>query len=97
VTVVKVSVHSKKNSDAAAPVTPVETAIFLGVASPRRSRAFYESLGMTADRDYRDTFVDFVIGPGECRLSRQGPCKGWPRHCAVTMPSAHRSRSEWGV
>lgn len=101
-TVVKVSAHSKKNSDATAPPTPVETAIFLGVASPRRSKGFYESLGMTADRDYGDTFVDFVIGSGECRLGlmpRKGLAKdaGAPELAAATGPGrvvlTHRAAS----
>lgn len=101
-TVVKVSAHSKKNTDVAEPVTAIETAIFLGVASPRGSKAFYQALGMVADRDYGDTFVDFAIGPGRCRLGlmpRQGLAKdtGVPELAGSTGPGrvllTHRAAS----
>ena len=47
---------------------PTETAIYLSVASPRASKAFYEELGMSADHDYGDKFIDFTIAPGGPRL-----------------------------
>lgn len=47
---------------------PTETAIYLGVAKPAASKAFYEALGMSADRSYGDKFVDFTVTDGACRL-----------------------------
>jgi uncharacterized glyoxalase superfamily protein PhnB len=52
----------------AVPPRPTETAIYLGVASPRATKAFYEELGMSADHDYGDKFIDFTVAPGGCRL-----------------------------
>ncbi|MBZ2199336.1 VOC family protein [Occultella gossypii] len=47
---------------------PTETAIYLGVASPKAAKSFYESLGMGVDRDYGDKFVDFTVTDGVSRL-----------------------------
>ncbi|WP_214367041.1 VOC family protein [Pseudonocardia sp. H11422] len=65
----KLAAASKKNpGPVATPIKPTETAIYLGVAAPKASKAFYEALGMRVDRDYGDTFVDFTITRGVCRL-----------------------------
>ncbi|GAB3230437.1 glyoxalase [Glycomyces halotolerans] len=65
----KLAAPTKKDTGpAASPPAPTETAVFLGVADPQTSKAFYEALGMTVDRDYGDKFVDFTIEPGKCRL-----------------------------
>ncbi|GIH97043.1 VOC family protein [Planobispora siamensis] len=50
------------------PVKPVESAIYLGVARPKASKVFYEALGMSADHDYGDKFVDFTVAGGVHRL-----------------------------
>lgn len=50
------------------PPEPVETAVYLGVASPKASRIFYEALGMDTRHDYGDTFVDFAAASGTSRL-----------------------------
>lgn len=68
-TVWKLAAASKKNRrPVPSPVRPVETAVYLGVARPSASKAFYQSLGMSVDRDYGDRFVDFTLAPGRCRL-----------------------------
>ncbi|MFJ2521387.1 VOC family protein [Cellulosimicrobium cellulans] len=65
----KIAAAGKKNGSAAAsPVRPVESALYLGVASPKASRSFYESLGMLTDRDYGEKFIDFTVGVGASRL-----------------------------
>lgn len=50
------------------PVKPNETAIYLGVTRPKASKAFYEALGLGADHDYGDKFVDFTTTDGAFRL-----------------------------
>ncbi|CAM2888290.1 VOC family protein [Prescottella defluvii] len=68
-TVWKLAAASKKDTDPVPdPPEPIETAVFLGVAEPKASKMFYEALGMRADRDYGDRFVDFTIAGGVCRL-----------------------------
>ena len=68
-TVWKLAAATKKNTaPVATPIKPGETAIYLGVTRPKASKTFYEALGMRADRDYGDTFVDFTITPGVGRL-----------------------------
>ncbi|PZG17547.1 bleomycin resistance protein [Micromonospora craterilacus] len=65
----KVAAASKKDMDLVPdPPKPTETAVFLGVAKPTASKAFYETLGMSVDRDYGDKFIDFTITGGVCRL-----------------------------
>lgn len=50
------------------PPEPIETAVYLGVARPKVSKAFYAALGMSTRHDYGNKFVDFTIADGECRL-----------------------------
>lgn len=65
----KVSAPTKKDTGpAASPPEPTETAALLGVAEPKRSKVFYETLGMTVDRDYGDQYIDFAPIAGACRL-----------------------------
>ncbi|APU15097.1 MULTISPECIES: VOC family protein [Actinoalloteichus] len=65
----KLAAATKKNTAPVPdPPKPTETAVFLGVASPKASLVFYTALGMSVDRDYGDTFIDFTISDGVCRL-----------------------------
>ncbi|MFE6384858.1 VOC family protein [Nocardiopsis dassonvillei] len=65
----KLAAATKRNTrPLTPPVRPTETALYLGVSRPTESKAFYEALGMSADRDYGDTFVDFTVTDGACRL-----------------------------
>ncbi|CAM3696568.1 VOC family protein [Kibdelosporangium persicum] len=65
----KLAAASKKDTDLVPdPPRPTETALFLGVAKPKASKTFYETLGMSVDRDYGDKFIDFTIADGVCRL-----------------------------
>ncbi|GAA0840167.1 VOC family protein [Streptosporangium amethystogenes subsp. fukuiense] len=65
----KLTAASKKDTDPVPdPPKPIETAIYLGVAKPMASRAFYETLGMSVNHDYGDKFLDFAIADGVCRL-----------------------------
>ncbi|BBF98804.1 MULTISPECIES: VOC family protein [Pseudonocardia] len=65
----KLAAATKKNSGpVTTPIRPTETAVYLGVAAPKASKVFYEAVGMCVDRDYGDTFVDFTVAPGVCRL-----------------------------
>ncbi|ASO20484.1 putative glyoxalase superfamily protein PhnB [Actinoalloteichus hoggarensis] len=65
----KLAASSKRNPDPVPdPPRPTETAVILGVASPKASTVFYEALGMSADHDYGDKFIDFTIAEGVCRL-----------------------------
>lgn len=65
----KVSAPTKKDTGPAEePPVPTETAVLLGVPEPKRSKVFYEALGMTVDRDYGDQYIDFGPIPGACRL-----------------------------
>ncbi|MEU6719717.1 VOC family protein [Nonomuraea sp. NPDC046802] len=65
----KLAAASKKDTDPVPdPPKPTETAIYLGVAKPKASRAFYERLGMSVNHDYGDKFIDFTIADGVCRL-----------------------------
>ena len=38
------------------------------MTKPTAAKTFYEALGMRVERDYGDTFIDFTIAPGVCRL-----------------------------
>jgi predicted lactoylglutathione lyase len=65
----KLAAATRKNTGPAAqPPVPTETIAFLGVADLKASKSFYETLGMTVDRDYGTKFVDFQVRPGTCRL-----------------------------
>lgn len=65
----KLAASSKKDtSPVAEPPKPTESAIYLGAASPKSSKAFYEALGMSAEHDYGDKFVDFHITAGNLRI-----------------------------
>ncbi|WP_433697507.1 VOC family protein [Nocardiopsis sp. CA-288880] len=65
----KLAAASKKDTGPVPAVPrPIETAVFLGVARPKASKVFYEALGMAADHDYGDKFVDFAVSAGACRL-----------------------------
>ncbi|MFJ9554593.1 VOC family protein [Nocardiopsis sp. NPDC101807] len=65
----KLAAASKKDKGPVPAVPrPTETAVFLGVAGPKASKVFYEALGMVADHDYGDKFVDFAVSAGACRL-----------------------------
>ena len=65
----KVSAESGKNSAPAGdPIASREALIILGVTSPKKSKAFYEALGMTVDRDYGDQYLDFRYAAGTFRL-----------------------------
>ncbi|GAB3717816.1 VOC family protein [Nocardiopsis oceani] len=65
----KLAADTKKDSGPVPePPEPIETAVYLGVAAPKVSKAFYEALGMNARHDYGNKFVDFTIADGECRL-----------------------------
>jgi predicted lactoylglutathione lyase len=68
-TIWKLAAPTKKDTGPAGdPPTPTEVVAILGVAEPTASKAFYETLGMTVDRDYGNKFVDFRFEPGACRL-----------------------------
>ncbi|MGY1814833.1 VOC family protein [Blastococcus sp. SYSU D00820] len=68
-TVWKLAAPTKKDTGPAAdPPVPTEVVTILGVARPKVSAAFYTALGMTVDRDYGTTFVDFRFRPGSVRL-----------------------------
>lgn len=65
----KLAAASKKDTDPVPdPPKPTETAIYLGVANPKASKAFYKTLGMSVNHDYGDKFIDFTIADGKCRL-----------------------------
>jgi uncharacterized protein len=65
----KLAAVSKKDRESKARLPKaVETALYLGVPEPSRTKVFYEALGMTADHDYGDKFVDFAITDEQCRL-----------------------------
>lgn len=65
----KLAASSKKDTAPRdEPPKPTESAIHLGVASPTASKAFYEALGMTAEHDYGDKFIDFRITDGALRI-----------------------------
>ncbi|MEQ4302090.1 VOC family protein [Plantactinospora sp. B6F1] len=65
----KLAASSKKDSGPVpSPPRPTETAIYLGVAEPKASKAFYETLGMRTEHDYGDKFIDFTVAGGVCRL-----------------------------
>ena len=65
----KLSAAAKKDSGLVPdPPKPTETAVYLGVAKPKASKVFYETLGMGVDRDYGDKFIDFTVADGGCRL-----------------------------
>ncbi|MDV6014640.1 VOC family protein [Haloechinothrix sp. LS1_15] len=65
----KVAAPTKKDTGPAGdPPLPTETGIILGVSDPKVSRAFYVALGMTVDRDYGTSYIDFHPNPGTCRF-----------------------------
>ena len=65
----KITAGSRKDRGGATlPVRPTETAVYLGVASPKASKKFYEALGMRAEHDYGNTFVGFHHAEGAPRL-----------------------------
>lgn len=65
----KLAASGKRDSG---PVTgvpkPAEIAVYLGVARPKATAAFYRALGMVVDHDYGDTFTDFTVTGGRWRL-----------------------------
>lgn len=66
----KLAAESGKNAGPAGSTpSPIETLVIIGVAAPKKSRAFYEALGMTVDRDYGDQYLDFRHAPGSFRLA----------------------------
>ncbi|TCP56147.1 putative lactoylglutathione lyase [Tamaricihabitans halophyticus] len=66
----KLSAPTKKDTGPAAePPAPTETAALLGVAEPKATKEFYTALGMTADRDYGNKYIDFRPTPGTARLA----------------------------
>lgn len=68
-TVWKFAAPTKKDTGRAEnPPRPTEIVAILGAAEPKASKKFYESLGMTAERDYGNKFVDFEFVPGSFRL-----------------------------
>ncbi|WP_017543168.1 VOC family protein [Nocardiopsis prasina] len=65
----KLAAATKKNRGAVPePPEPVETAVYLGVTSPKASQGFYGALGMETRHDYGDKFVDFTAVTGTSRL-----------------------------
>lgn len=78
----KLAAASKKDTVIGDPPKPTETAIYLGVAKPTASKAFYEALGMKTNHDYGDKFVDFAITGGVCRLGLL-PRKGLAKDAGV--------------
>ncbi len=66
----KLAAASKKDTHPVpGPPKPAETAVYLGVAKPTASKAFYERLGMSVRHDYGDRFIDFTVtSGGRCRL-----------------------------
>ncbi|WP_422647160.1 VOC family protein [Actinoalloteichus caeruleus] len=62
------AVNKRNTAPAVAPASLVETAVYLGVGSPKASATFYAALGMRVDRDYGDKFVDFTVTAGAFRL-----------------------------
>ncbi|GAA3383830.1 VOC family protein [Cryptosporangium minutisporangium] len=79
----KLAAASKKDSDPVPdPPQPTETAVYLGVAKPKASKAFYEALGMSVNHDYGDKFIDFTIADGVCRLGLL-PRKGLAKDAGV--------------
>jgi uncharacterized glyoxalase superfamily protein PhnB len=65
----KLAAASKRDKGpAGTPPRPTETVLLLGVASPKAAKTFYSALGMTVDRDYGDTFIDFHLAPGKVRV-----------------------------
>lgn len=62
------SATNKDTSPAGKPPRPSETTIILGVEKPKSSKAFYQALGMTVDRDYGNKYIDFTPTPGVSRL-----------------------------
>ncbi|MGI5271772.1 VOC family protein [Nonomuraea sp. CA-218870] len=58
----------KDTGPAAESPVPTETTLILGVAAPKASKAFYEALGMSVDRDYGSKYVDFHPAKAAARL-----------------------------
>lgn len=70
----KLATDKKKDSGpAGSPPVPTEVVCVLGVADPKASKAFYETLGMAVDRDYGKKFIDFRPDPGSLRLGLLTP------------------------
>ncbi|MDA0645839.1 MULTISPECIES: VOC family protein [Nonomuraea] len=58
----------KDTGPAAESPLPTETTLILGVSAPKASKAFYEALGMSVDRDYGSKYIDFHPAAGAARL-----------------------------
>jgi predicted lactoylglutathione lyase len=58
----------KDTGPAAENPLPAETTLILGVSAPKASKAFYEALGMTVDRDYGSKYIDFHPAKAAVRL-----------------------------
>ncbi|GAA2986647.1 VOC family protein [Streptosporangium longisporum] len=63
-----VAATGKDTGSAAERPLPTETTLILGVSAPKASKAFYEALGMTADRDYGNKYIDFHPARAAARL-----------------------------
>ncbi|UED84254.1 VOC family protein [Streptomyces profundus] len=63
---------NKDTGPPAAAPRPVETTAILGVAAPKKSKVFYEALGMTVDRDYGNKYIDFRPTADAARLCLMG-------------------------
>ncbi|MER5628205.1 VOC family protein [Streptosporangium sp. NPDC002544] len=59
---------NKDTGPAAETPLPTETTVILGVSAPKASKAFYEALGMTVDRDYGNKYIDFHPANTAARL-----------------------------
>ncbi|MFI6803264.1 VOC family protein [Streptosporangium canum] len=59
---------NKDTGRAAEAPLPTETTVILGVSAPKASKVFYETLGMTADRDYGNKYIDFHPAKAAARL-----------------------------
>ncbi|MFD2352077.1 hypothetical protein ACFSTC_26660 [Nonomuraea ferruginea] len=89
----------KDTGPAAESPLPTETTLILGVSAPKASKAFYEALGMSVDRDYGSKYIDFHPAAGAARLCLMeggvlardaGTAKdgdGFPRWSSPTGPS----------
>ncbi|MFI6510917.1 VOC family protein [Streptosporangium sp. NPDC050855] len=63
-----VAATGKDTGSAAERPLPTETTLILGVSAPKASKVFYEALGMTADRDYGNKYIDFHPARAATRL-----------------------------
>ncbi|MFG1946275.1 VOC family protein [Nonomuraea sp. NPDC048826] len=62
------SATAKDTGPAAESPLPTEITLILGVSAPKASRAFYEALGMSVDRDYGNKYIDFHPAAAATRL-----------------------------